>query len=440
MICHHKESEEGLLASLIQSFPRVLKICQENEITRQSFFCKDVQDIYKVVMELHKAGDPIDLITISRKFNDNKEISEHYSEEVERIFYSVATPAHAEYYAQQVKDYERRRILQESAFKLASKCESKDHSIAELVAEINGVSKDLVRVVDDRTIAQRIIERHERAVTGESDSVPYPFRNFNQRTGGVRKRMVTVFTGQSKAGKSMFKSFWMRQLGEQNIPVLDLCFEDKEEISMARCASVGRYSLAELDAGGKFIEVHGKWQWFPNRKELIEQEREALDHVSKLPLYFSGRKCTIDQLEARIAYHVEEHGVQMVFVDGAKDIKRLANQYNDCGFEESVSQHLTEIADRYNIAMIPIHHLTKTDPTQTIKVTDIRGSGNIVADSRAVIALQSAGIDKAFGVGLKFDEDGYITSRVLECLANNHGKPAFAVLNSDLTMCNFYEE
>ena len=131
-----------------------------------------------------------------------------------------------------------------------------------------------------------------------------------------------------------------------------------------------------------------------------------------------------------------------MFIDGAKDLLRPSGKYGDVGFDEEISQQMCAIAEELNIAVIAIHHLTKLGDDERITVNHIRGSGNIVGDSRAVYALQSSGIEGLLadkGYHPSYDENGRLKTRIFECLSNNHGGTGMKALDTDLNRCQFYE-
>ena len=43
------------------------------------------------------------------------------------------------------------------------------------------------------------------------------------------------------------------------------------------------------------------------------------------------------------------------------------------------------------------------------------------------------------GYEIKYNEQGYTTTRIFECLSNNHGGTGCKILESDLAKCRFYE-
>jgi replicative DNA helicase len=442
---YSEEAERGVLGSALIDSDRVMDMLQTMSITEDSFYIPAHRLLFETLCEMHNASKRIDLLTVGEALKTSGRLPAlgGYSF-LEGLIDGTPTAAHAEYYAEiVVKKHKLRRIITQAAESI-DKCQADkdpDEIIAEATSGLSGIEvRETVQSDDD------IIRHHEEAMRGNPNCIPTPFESLTRRTGGVRRGMVTVMTGRSKSGKSMLKSFWIRQLAEQGYRGVDFCFEDRWEISKKRIASIGKYSISELDAGGRYVldTSTGKFHWFPVFQNQIDEEREALAEVSKLPIWFFDKKITAKQLHSVIAKYKRQHDIQYAFIDGAKDMKRPSGKYNDCGFEEEVSQAMTEIAAEFDIALIAIHHLTKIEDKDLITPNSIRGSGNIVADSRCVYAVQGdrngAGLDK-YGDGqlLERDEEGYVTTRVLECIVNNHGQSGKVWMGTDLGKCNFWK-
>jgi replicative DNA helicase len=340
-------------------------------------------------------------------------------------------------YANQVRElYEIRReirIYQEALENCFEGSTSTDTVIAKLMSKPVPLSHD----------PDRIVYEWREASKGNRSTIPTPYESMDRQTGGIKQGMVTLFTGRSKSGKSMFLSSWYNYLGQRDIPILVVPLEDKYNVTIKRMASnLGCINTGMLDTGGTYERVGSKWTYQPTCEIDIEKGESLLKQVSKYPVHFYDRKCTPKQLRGIAIRHKRKHDIQAMFIDGAKDLLRPSGKYGDVGFDEEISQQMCAIAEELNIAVIAIHHLTKLSDDERITVNHIRGSGNIVGDSRAVYALQSSGIEGLLadkGYHPSYDENGRLKTRIFECLSNNHGGTGMKALDTDLNRCQFYE-
>lgn len=409
------------------------------DLVASDFFLKKHQVLWEAYEHLNSTKRFFDPIMVGEYLNNEGKLNEigGYDYLTELQDYTLV-PSYSQHYASEVKQKSELRqeidVLQK-ALNLAYEGESQsDEVIGQLMGRKPLESKCVANIHTD----------WEQARLGMVNSIPTPYPEMDKRTGGIRKKMVTIFTGRSKSGKSMFLSHWYNYLGKQGIPILAVPLEDKYEITIKRMASNhGNYEGGVLDAGGRYINYNGKPKWTVATDQEIAKGKQALEEVSKYPVHFWDKKITPKQLKSIAMKYKRKHDIQAMFVDGAKDLKRPSGKYNDTGFDEEISQAMCEIAEDLEIAVISIHHLTKLPDYEMITNNHIRGSGNIVGDSRSVYALQSLGIEdmiQKFGYTPDYDEQMNLTTRMFHCISNNHGTTSLKVLNTNLAKCQFIEK
>lgn len=438
-----EEAERAVLGSVLIDSERCYELCSDSGVSGEWFLNHSNRITWNILSSMLSDGLKTDLMTVGARFKDEGRLGSvgGYAY-LEGLIDGTPTSAHCQHYLEIVeKDFHRREIIRsaQEAVRLCYSDNPPDEITASLTKSVESIGQTEPEQSDEE-----IIKAHRNAQRGNPNCIPTPFESLTRRTGGVRKKMVTVLTGRSKAGKSMLKSFWIHELAKQGFKGVDFCFEDKWEISKKRIASIGKYKISDLDAGGRYHIVGDKFHWECISDQEIERERESLEELAKLPIWFYDKKIDIKKLRSVVSKYKRKHKIDYIFIDGAKDMKRPSGKYNDCGFEEEVSQALTEIASEFDIAVIAIHHLTKIPDNELITPNSIRGSGNIVSDSRSVYALQGdrngAGLDKYFDShGQEKDEEGYVTTRVLECIVNNHGQSGKVWMGTDLAKCDFWK-
>jgi replicative DNA helicase len=310
-----------------------------------------------------------------------------------------------------------------------------DDLIAELLGDPLEEKNDYKSIVDEWKLSQ----------SGQRITIPTPFISIDRQSGGLRQGMVHILTGKSKSGKSMLLSHWYNYLGQQGISSLAVPLEDKYETTIKRMASnLSNIETGILDRGGYYISINNgeRWEWNASTDKDIEKGEQALKTVSNYPIHFWDRKCTPKQLKGIALRFKRKHDIKVMFVDGCKDLLRPPGKYGDVGFDEQVSQELVDIAHSLNIAVVAVHHLTKLPDNEKITVDKIRGSSNIVADARSVYALQSSGIEGVLaeaGYSAQYNDAGKLTTRIFECLVNNHGSNSSVCLQTELNRCQFKE-
>lgn len=425
-------AEQGLIGSVL------LEPSKLNGVSTKAveFFDKKHKKLWEHIKRLDIETGTIDNIILVERLKDAGDfIPIGGYDYLGRVQDVAAVASHSQYYAKEIREkYELRQeieVYQKALNKCLSGESMADNVIAKLIKEPE-VEKDVVKDIE---------QEWRDAKNGTRTTIPTPYPEMDRLTGGIRQGMVTIFTGRSKSGKSMFLSHWYNYLGSRNVPMLIVPLEDKKSITLRRmAANFGNYPAGHLDSGGHYVNVDGKPAWMQITEDKIDTALSCLHHVDKYPAYWWDRKVTPSELRGIAIRHKRLFDIQIMFIDGAKDLLRPSGKYGDVGFDEEISQQLCKIAEELNIAVVAVHHLTKISDDDRITVNNIRGSGNIVGDSRAVYALQSKGIVSNLienGYDPVYDDSGELKTRIFECLVNNHGGGGRVVLNTDLNRCQF---
>jgi replicative DNA helicase len=429
------ESEQALIGSVLLDRTRLDYI----DVKSEDFYDGKHKVLWTAILNHNADNQSWDMITLREYLQSIDSLQSIGGDNyLLKLQGSTVVPSHSQHYAKVLKEKSKLRkeikILEE-ATRIAYEGESpQDMVIGQLM------EKDTIETKS----VDAIINHWDNAREGIKNTIPTPYPDLDRRTGGIRKGMVTVFTGRSKSGKSMFLSHWYNYLGQQNIPTLVIPLEDKYDITIKRMsANFGNYCYNTLDAGGRYYIDNGKPTWTESTDREIQKGKDCLKVVSEYPIHFFDKKVTPTELKSIASKYKRKYDIQVMFVDGAKDLKRPSGKYNDTGFDEEISQKMCEIAETLDIAIISIHHLTKLPDYEMITNNHIRGSGNIVGDSRSVYALQSLGIENlltSIGHHCDYDEEQNLTTRIFHCISNNHGTTGMKVLDTKLSHCQFIEK
>lgn len=352
----------------------------------------------------------------------NSPIDVKFIERLERGEDRYATPLVGKIIKGIIKDYQKSGI--KSACAMSSAMIDEGDTPEDVLGQLQGSLIELANTEvgeTKATMANGIMEEYEACTAGDITGIPTPFPKMDRYSNGLNRRMVTPLCGRSGKGKSFLVCNWLVRLGRLGVPALYFALEDKD-ISVARCAaSVGGYSHMNIIRFGLNSTNRGKVE-------------SSLREVQNMPIYFETRRVDINQLRSTCYMHTAEHGIQAVFIDGFKDISRPFNKYNDTGYEEFLSQQICDIADRLDLAIIPVMHITKIDQEAEIQLTNIRGSSLIVADARMVLGLQDSG----FTVKPPYVQTP--DTMRFDVMKNNHGREGATYVISDLDHSRFYEQ
>jgi len=427
---HNPDSEAGVLGSALLE-PEVLGWI---DLRPEEFFEVRNQILWRTIMDRHLSGRPLDVLMVAEDLKSNGEVEKVGGlERLTELQDFAGVSLHSQQYAENVRRAFKCRqeigVLSEG-IEVAYKGESASEAI---VGRLMGIHEDSVRHATDEDIHSA----WEKAKDGEMIGIPLPWEKLNTLTGGVMKGVHTVLCGRSGAGKSMLLANWYNHLA--GTPFLACPFEDKFVVTKTRmAAALGGYSWGKIHMGKEWVRIGGKWECIRVTRDEIDKAKRALASIPDTTHFFDKRSRPED-LHSIALKHKARHGIEAMFIDGAKDIVRPTGKYNDTGFDEEISQAFCKIAEELNIAVVSVNHLTKIPDGELITTNAIRGSGNIVSDARAVYAFQSKGLSES-GHAVQYDENGNQTTRSLDVIKANHCPLGRVILETDLSKCQVWEQ
>lgn len=426
-IPHAPKAEAGVIGSILLD-PTALHKCR---LEPKSFYDRRNQIAFEQLLKMSQSNIPMDAINIGQWMKDKGvlEAVGGYDRLVE-LQEATLVPDHIESYAMTVKEKSDYRCLIDSGRMMVDQAmrgsAEPDEIRGEMLGKLIGSVKP--QSIDDNTI----IQNWRDAASGVIQTIPTPFQRLNRCMGGIRVGMNTILTGRTSSGKSMLLSWWYQYLGMQDIPTLIFPFEDQYEVTKTRMAAcLGSYSWGRLQNGGSWKEYDGQKEWVKTTEREIQKGIDNLERINKMPVYFECDRSSVKEVRLKVREAKARYGIKAVFYDGFKDFKRPSGGYADVGSDEELSQELADIAASESIASVTVNHLTKIPEGERITLNNIRGSGNIVSDSRAVLAWQNQGLADYPVYG---DDTG-----VIEILKSNHSKLGWIEVGKDMEKCQFWE-
>ncbi|OON95486.1 MAG: replicative DNA helicase [Epulopiscium sp. Nele67-Bin005] len=208
---HNIEAEQSVLGAIIMDYDAVVIA---SEILRPNdFYRPDHQEIFRAILSLYTTNQPIDLVTIKDKLEENGVI-----EQVGGISYlaqlgaNVPTSAHIRQYAKIVEDKANlRRLIQAS-----QNITAKSFEANEPVPDIMGFAeKEIFDVIQNRhtedfahinEIIVTSINKMEQAHInkGGVTGVPTGFTDLDYKTAGMQPSDLILIAARPSMGKTAF--------------------------------------------------------------------------------------------------------------------------------------------------------------------------------------------------------------------------------------------
>lgn len=197
----------------------------------------------------------------------------------------------------------------------------------------------------------------------------------NLLRGGFRSGQLIVVAAITKHGKTEFCTFLTSQMKEQ--APLWFSYEDGAE-------------------------------------ELVER---FVDRKIDVPLFYAPatlKQFNLEWMEERIVESIVKFNTKIVFIDNLQClVPRSQNQATEYGF---VTRKLKTLAEKWGVAIVLVHHLTKVQLDRVPDLNDIKGSSDVAQDASTVILL--------WRQNARTDEGVVTTENVLvDVAAVRRGKP-----------------
>ena len=128
--------------------------------------------------------------------------------------------------------------------------------------------------------------------------------------------------------------------------------------------------------------------WFSYEDGADELVERFIDRGVTVPLFYTPatlKQRSLEWLEERIVESVVKHGTRLVFIDNLQSvIPRGQQQENEYTF---FVRGLKDIADKWKVAIVLVHHLVKTELDRSPDLNDLKGSSSIAQFANTVILL-----------------------------------------------------
>jgi replicative DNA helicase len=307
--------------------------------------------------------------------------------------------------------------LNEYAEKI-SKAEGKGvHRLLErALSRLMELSKPAHKMHTFKETLHLVVEAWKRAARhGESVFIPTRFNALNEETGGWPVGVVTLLTARDGVGKSFLVCNEVVHKGVTGVPVDYYPFEDGEEKATGRMICYHTQSEPLKFLTGKVKE------------EALKKAEAAAEEMEDLPIRVIGRHMNMSELCSSIVRGVMQHGTKIVFIDGWKDIEEEHYEWNELREEKWQFNKLSALAERYNLAIVVIMHLTKVARNILITEDMIRGNGLIGCGARMKLVLQDT---VPMGEGFK---PKYPNSMRLDALKVTNGRKVQVEVVADFT-------
>ncbi|MGO4369351.1 replicative DNA helicase [Paenibacillus sp. MCAF20] len=385
------EAEQSVIGSILLRSEAIEEIA--GRLGSEKFLDKALRKVYKTMLELRKAGTPIDLVTLSAELQDQEQLENVGGVSfLTRLANAVPTASNISYYADIILDMALRRDSIEIARQLYNHARDEQDvsgfvALAEKqISKLTNANKParafvtmkdaLFQVFEEAE--QKFVNRHEnKGVTG----LPSGLTDLDNMTAGFQKSDLIIVAARPSVGKTAFALNIAQNVGvraRQTVAIFSL------EMSAAQLVQ------RMISAEGSIDGAKMKSGYYEN--DDWEKMTHAIGVLSDANIFIDDTPgITVHEIRSKCIALKKEKGLGLILIDYLQLIKGRGRSGENRQQEVSeISRMLKEIARELEVPVIALSQLSRGVEQRQDKrpmMSDLRESGSIEQDADIVSFL-----------------------------------------------------
>jgi len=407
---HSLEAEESLLGSLLIDKDAIIKVA--DNIMPQDFYKDAHKMIFDTIKELYSNQEPIDIITLSNRLEEKKQMQtiggRSYLAHLSNV---VATSGNIVQYANIIQRKATLRRLQQAAAEISSMSFNEEKEIDEILDEtekkVFGVSRKYLKnafIPIDTLLTSafdRIDDLHK--YSGKLRGLSTGFPDLDHLLAGLQKSDLIILAARPSVGKTSFALDIARQAAiksKEGVGIFSLEMSKEQLVDRMLCAQAN-VSLWKMRTGN-----------LSDKEEDNDFVRigEAMGKLAEAPIYIDDSgTLSIMEIRAKARRLQMEKGLGLIVIDYLQ-LMEGRGKYGDNRVQEiaEISRGLKSIARELNIPILALAQLSRaveaTSPAIP-KLSHLRDSGSIEQDADIVMFIYRKAADRSFNpADLPMDE------------------------------------
>ncbi len=392
------EAEQSVLGSLMLDKEAIIQIA---DILKSDDFYRGIHsNIYQVMLELFEKNEPIDLLSLTNRLEEKKQL-----EEIGGVSYltslvnSVPTAAHVAHYAKIVKHKKVLRDLIETSSQITQLSYQEPEDVENLV----DTAEQKIFSISQQSVGQKFLlvkdtleeafERIDKLHKGDEviRGTPTGFSDLDNYLAGFQKSDLVILASRPSIGKTSLALDFARQIAiKDKTPVAIFSLEMSKEQLVDRliCAQ------AEVDS----------WRMRTGRlsgegpDNDFQRIQQAMDDLSSAPIFIDDSPSpTVMQMRTMARRLQAEHDLGLVIIDYLQMIQ--PRNPNDSPVQQmtEASRNLKTLARELNLPVLALSQLSRAVESRSPaipKLSDLRDSGAIEQDADVVLFIYREDKDK----------------------------------------------
>ena len=395
------DAEMAVLGSMLierDALERALNI-----VRAEHFYKTAHQKIFGAMHNLAAKNQPADLITVTEELKRDGFLAETGGERyLGDLMSKISTAAHVEHYAQLVYDAALVRELIKISTHTVEACYSQDGEPRELIDRAQerlftlSQKQDIKGFVSSKDLSGEVMQMIEKLIIDKDPikGVPTGFREFDLKTGGLRKSDLVILAARPSQGKTaMALNIAYNACVLHKMPVAFFSLEmGRHSIYQRMVCSAAQAELHLVNTG-----MFKKERWRDLAREIHK--------LGEAPLFIDdSATLTVTDIRVRarrLASDLKKQGknLGMIMVDYMQLIRGNGRVESRQQEVSEISRMLKELARTLDIPVVALSQLNrKTEDRGRAdnrpQLSDLRESGSIEQDADVVALIHREGYYK----------------------------------------------
>lgn len=385
---HNFLAEKIVLSSLLNNTETLNLVL--NNLTTETFYFKNHQEIYKAILSMHKKQIPIDLITLATFLQDNGILEKIGGVKLlSELINQIPTQLYITDYIRLIQDKFLRRSLINLGYKAINSSYITNINLENLLYDLETEVLNLTNGIETQTLLtsaelfRKVInDLKKKCLQPSLPGLSSGFYDLDSITQGFQNSDLIIIAGRPSMGKTAFcLKLAVNILKNYKLPILFFSLEmSKEQLIYRLLAAETKVSNLHLRSG-----KISKTDWLILNK-IIRQ-------LSILPFFIDDTpNLSITEIRNKIKKIIfEQTNIGLIIIDYLQLMQNSKFQMDNRVQELSIiTRSLKLIAREFNIPIITLSQLSRNVETRINKrpiLSDLRESGSIEQDADLVLML-----------------------------------------------------
>jgi replicative DNA helicase len=399
------DTEKALLGAIMLNPNAMYDVA--DTVSPEAFYASKHGVIFDAMLGLYQRGEPIDLVTLSAKLKERKQLEKiGGSAYLSDLISATGSPGSARHYANIVQAKGVMRSLIDAAADINELAYAEHRPIEELLDEAQSKMYRIANVASLQTFTdigtelKSAWERMERLSQnpGELRGVPTGIAPLDNKLAGLQKSDLIILAARPSMGKtSLALDIARRVATEAKIPVgvfsLEMSASQLTERLMAATAHVDAWKLRT----GKGLTTSD-----------YEHLQQAIGELDEAPVYIDDKSTNTVLAMRSVARRLKaEKGLGLVIIDYLQLITPSSSRPNDSVVQQvtEISRALKGMARELDVPVLALSQLSRAVEQRggRPRLSDLRESGAIEQDADVVLFIHREDKDKRYQDDSQFD-------------------------------------